>query len=282
MPRGPLKPAHRAIKAYYDCLAGYTDQRVTHEGALRSAFQTLLADTARANGWTLIPELSAKATGQGGVGVSPANSPTHTIRPDGTIRDANSLPRGYWEAKDTADDLDAEIVKKTALGYSLVNTIFEDTRTAVLFQGKREVLRADLREPQQLCDLLNQFYAYTEPDIADFEQAIDEFKQRVPELARGLADIIRDSHDRNPKFQAAFDAFFALCQTALNPNIARAAVDEMLIQHLLTERLIRKVFDNPEFTQRNVIAAEVERLTATVRHSSQAHPGVRMLPCSPN
>ena len=67
----------------------------------------------------------------------------------------------------------------------------------MLFQGKREVFRADLREPQQLCDLLNLFYAYSEPDIADFEQAIDEFKQRVPELARGLADIIRDSHDSN-------------------------------------------------------------------------------------
>jgi predicted helicase len=191
-------------------------------------------------------------------------APDRTIRPDGTLRDANSLPRGYWEAKDTADDLDAEIVKKAARGYSLANTIFEDTRTAVLFQGKREVLRVDLHDPQQLCDLLNQFYAYTEPDIADFEQAIDEFKQRVPELARGLGDIIRDSHESNPRFQAAFNQFFALCQSALNPNIARAAVDEMLIQHLLTERLIRKVFDNPEFTQRNVIAAEVEKVIAAL------------------
>ena len=34
----------------------------------------------------------------------------------------------------------------------------------------------------------------------------------------------------------------------------------MLVQHLLTERLIRKIFDNPEFTCRNVIAAEVEKV----------------------
>ena len=34
----------------------------------------------------------------------------------------------------------------------------------------------------------------------------------------------------------------------------------MLVQHLLTERLIRKIFDNPEFTRRNVIAAEVEKV----------------------
>ncbi len=34
--------------------------------------------------------------------------------PDGTVRDENSLPRGYWEAKDSGDDLRAEIAKKIA------------------------------------------------------------------------------------------------------------------------------------------------------------------------
>ncbi len=34
----------------------------------------------------------------------------------------------------------------------------------------------------------------------------------------------------------------------------------MLVQHLLTERLFRTIFDNPEFTQRNVIAAEVDHV----------------------
>ena len=32
------------------------------------------------------------------------------------------------------------------------------------------------------------------------------------------------------------------------------------MQHLLTERLFRKIFDNQEFTRRNVIAAEVEKV----------------------
>ncbi len=38
----------------------------------------------------------------------------------------------------------------------------------------------------------------------------------------------------------------------------------MLVQHLLTERLIRKIFDNPEFMQPNVIAAEVEKVIAAL------------------
>src|SRR3954454_15295095 len=34
----------------------------------------------------------------------------------------------------------------------------------------------------------------------------------------------------------------------------------MLVQHLLTERLVRRIFRNAEFTRRNVIAAEVEKV----------------------
>jgi hypothetical protein len=36
-----------------------------------------------------------------------------------------------------------------------------------------------------LAALLNQFFSYTEPDIEGFEEAGDEFKERVPDLARG-------------------------------------------------------------------------------------------------
>ena len=46
--------------------------------------------------------------------------------------------------------------------------------------------------------------------------------------------------------------------TSLDPNISMPQVEEMLVQHLLTERLFRTVFDNPDFTRRNVIAAEIE------------------------
>jgi predicted helicase len=67
---------------------------------------------------------------------------------------------------------------------------------------------------------------------------VAEFKERVPELATGLVKILTAAHKSNKKFQAAFDSFFTLCQTTLNPNIRREAVDEMLAQHLLTERLL--------------------------------------------
>ena len=244
----PISPTHRSIHRYYEQVAALRDQRVLNEMSVRSAFESLLADTAKLKGWTLIPELSGKSGGA-------------LIRPDGTLRDRNSLPRGYWEAKDTQDDLATEIKKKIAHGYPLTNIIFEDTQTGVLFQNKQQVDgEFNLGNPKELAALLNHFFSYTEPDIEGFEEAVEEFKQSVPELARGLVEKIQQAHKDNPRFQAAFEKFFDLCRTALNPNIRVEAVDEMLVQHLLTERLFRTVFNNPEFVKRNAIAAEVERV----------------------
>ena len=168
-----VKPTHKAVKSYYAALATYADQSVEHEGALRSAFQNLLSETGRKVGWTLIPELSLNANG-------------HQIRPDGTFRDKFTIERGYWEAKDTDDDLKVEIKKKIKRGYRLTNTIFEDTREARLYQDGKPEMTVDLRDPQQLCDLLNAFFSHTEPAHEDFNKAVDEFKQRVPELPRIL------------------------------------------------------------------------------------------------
>ncbi|MCP4644825.1 MAG: N-6 DNA methylase, partial [bacterium] len=262
----PIKPGHRAIKAYYEELARYADQEVKHETAVRSAFQNLLAEAAKKRRWTLVPELAAQ---RGGIG---------RVVPDGTVRDEFLIPRGYWEAKDTDDDLDAEIAKKIAKGYPLTNTIFEDTREGVLYQDGHEALRASLTDKKALADLLNAFLTHSEPNIDEFEKAVDEFKERVPELAFGLTEKIAEAHQHNKRFMAAFGEFFEVCKTSLNPNLSEAAVDEMLVQHLLTERLFRTIFDDADFTRRNAVAAEVEKVVdALVSKSFNRHDFLKSL-----
>ena len=93
----------------------------------------------------------------------------------------------------------------------------------------------------------------------------------MPQLAQSVLDLIREERSRNPAFVAAFDAFMELVREAINPNISVQAVEEMLIQHLLTERIFRTVFNNPVFAQRNVIAREIEKVIAalTSRHFSR-------------
>lgn len=246
-----IKPTHKAIKRYYDDLARVHAQGATHEGATSPAFFNLLSETARLRKWDAIHQLGTKFQG-------------NRIVPDATIRDANYLPHGYWEAKDTKDDLDTEIAKKRAKGYPLKNIIFEDTQSAVLYQDGQEALRVSLKKPEEVAELLNKFFSHEDPPIEQFEAAVDEFKERVPDLAKGLLEKIQEAHKDNAKFKAAFADFFTLCQSSLNPAITKDAVNDMLVQHLLTERLIRTIFDNEEFTQRNVIAAEIEKVIAAL------------------
>jgi hypothetical protein len=132
---------HKALDAYYAALATYRDKEVTHEQATRLAFSTLLDSLSKTVGWTLVLEQTL----------------ANRKRPDGTLYDDVKFPRGYWEAKDTHDDLDAEIQAKIRRGYPLTNTIFEDTRRAVLYQNGRPVFDADLTQRGQLVTLLNQF-----------------------------------------------------------------------------------------------------------------------------
>src|SRR5579859_406437 len=158
---------HKAIESYYRELEQYHVLGAHYEQATRAAFEALLRAFAQpAAGWTLLLEQPLP----------------NGKRPDGTLRDSFNLPRGYWEAKDTADDLDAEIKKKIAAGYSTINTIFEDTRRAVLYQDGRVTLDISLANRHDLAILLQHFFTYTEPLIATFEAAVQEFKQRIPEL----------------------------------------------------------------------------------------------------
>src|ERR1035438_6075139 len=107
-----------------------------------------------------------------------------------------------------------------------------------------------------------------ESDEREFQRAMDEFKSRIPDLAQSLRDHIDEAHKKNKKFREAFAAFMTLCRASLNPELTDGHVDEMLIQHLLTERLMRNLFQNPEFTTRNVIAAQVQNVIDALASSS--------------
>ncbi|MEI7924186.1 MAG: type ISP restriction/modification enzyme [Planctomycetota bacterium] len=243
----PIKPTDRAIATYYADLQAQRALGEHKEGSTRIAFENLLRDVCAPLNWTVTAEKTVK--------VGP-----RSIRLDGIVRDPFGFRMGYWEAKDAADDLDREIRKKFEAGYPTSNIIFEDTHKAVLIQNGQEAMRADLAKPENLAGLLTSFIRYTEPDILEFRSAIEEFHDVIPELGRKLIEIIRAEYKENHQFKSTFDHFADLCRHSINPNLATDAVQEMIAQHLLTERLIRKVFENQDFTRRNAIAAEIEKV----------------------
>ena len=249
MPRMQIKSSDAAIKKYHKSLDELqTRQQVQHEGGTRRAFATLLIDLAKKKKWTLVEEVGIET------------HETRRIRVDGALRDQMRLSRAYWEAKDSQDDLDAEIRKKIADGYPLNNTIFEDTQTAVLYQNGQEEKRAAIRDRNEFARLLTLYFNYDLPVFSNFEQAIESYKEEIPQIAERLKARIAESRENNPNFVAQFGKFMSLCQSSINSNISRDAIDEMLIQHLMTERIIRRVFNVGWFTRRNVIAREIENV----------------------
>jgi len=250
-----LAPDDSLIRTYLKDLQHLRSQSVAHELGLKGPFQNLLDKAAKKRGWTLVPELSTYSGGR-------------RVVPDGTVRDEFRLARGWWEAKDTSDRLASEIQKKLRAGYPTRNTIFEDTQCAVLYQDRAEAGEFRLGEPVEIAGLLNRFFSHDESDEREFHRAMDEFKSRIPDLAQSLREHIDEAHKKNKRFRDAFAAFMTLCRASLNPDLSEGHVDEMLIQHLLTERLMRNLFQNPEFTKRNVIAAQVEGVIEALASSS--------------
>ena len=243
-------PKH--IAAYYAALKDLNARNATSEGAVRIAFQNVLDDAGRPKGLRVVGEQTIHIGGR------------KRIRVDGEVRDAFNIRFGVWEAKDTADDLDTEIRKKIEKGYPTKNTIFENTERAVLVQnGTRRDF--DLRDPVELQALLDRFYAFTEPRINEFHAAVDEFADQIPQLAQALKEIIDREKRDNKKFRQALNDFHELCRASLNPATTEEEVEDMLRQHLLTERIFTSVFRNRDFVLQNPIAQELEKVIRALR-----------------
>ncbi len=248
MPQLNLKPTHKAVQDYYATLRQYDKHNVTHEGAVSSPFETLLTVCAKQVDATLIPQFSMRA---------PSGN---RIVLDGVILDAYGLPFAYWEAKDMDDNLTRAVQEKREAGYPLDNTLFQNPQHSILYQNGEQVFDVDITDPTRLIAALQHFFAAPPAALANWHVAVAEFKEKVPALGRKAAELIAEQHKTNPQFVTAFTGFYEQCRAAINPNLSKAAVEEMLIQHLLTERIFRTVFNNPDFTRRNIIAREIEKV----------------------
>ena len=248
MPQLNLKPNHKAIRDYYATLQQYNQHDIRHEGAVSNPFAFLLDACAKQANATLVPQYQMR-TPKG-----------NRIVLDGVILDAYGLPFAYWEAKDMDDNLHRAVHQKRDAGYPFDNILFQTPQRGILYQNGEQVFDVDITDPTRLIAALQHLFAAPPAALENWHAAVAEFKEMVPALGKRLAELIDEQHETNPQFVTAFTAFYQQCRTAINPNLSRSAVEEMLIQHLLTERIFRTVFDNPDFTRRNIIAREIENV----------------------
>src|SRR5437763_8874619 len=162
-----LKPSHASVKAYYDSLHQFGQLYIDHEGAVRLAFQDLLARCGR----KAKPPLTL-------VRVYRIERARSSVSVDGALVDLYHLPHGYWEAKDEKDDLAREVQRKLDKGYPRDNIIFQAPERAILYQGGACILDENIREAQALVSVVNQFFDYKAPHIQEWEQAVNDFSDR--------------------------------------------------------------------------------------------------------
>ena len=247
-----IKPSHKPIKEYFDELASFAQHGQVNEMTVRNAFQDLLQIYTKKLQWQFVEEYTIKRSGRRDASV------------DGALLDQFSLPRGFWEAKDTKDDLGVEVQKKFADGYPNSNILFWQPGRAILYQDGRRVLDEDISTAPKLVEVMKAFFEYDQPYIKEWEHAVEEFKNTIPTLAEGVLKILTEQRRTNRTFQTAFDGFMTLVQQSINPSLSVEAVEEMLIQHLLTRRIFTTIFNANDFLQKNAVASELELVIATL------------------
>ena len=258
MPQLNLKPNHKAVRDYYATLQQYDKHDITHEGAVSSPFDTLLHTCAKQMNATFVPQYPMRTAAD------------NRIIIDGTILDEYGLPFAYWEAKDMDDDLARAVIDKREAGYPLDNILFQNPQRAILYQNGHEVLDLDITEPANLIAALQYLCSYTAPALDNWQTAVADFRTHVPDLASELKERIEQRHETDPAFKKAFTDFYETCRTSINPELSQDAVEEMLIQHILTERIFRTVFDRSDFTRRNIIAREIENVSDVLMRQSMS------------
>jgi len=262
-----LKPTHKVIKTFYQEIAALSELKINTEGAVAPAFATLLRHCASQCDLQFVEQYPLNRIGK------------KPIRTDGSLLDQFELRQGIWEAKDIKDNLAKAIQQKFKQGYPNDNILFQTPDRLVLWQDGREVFNETItKQPHILIAGLTLFFGYNPPAYEQWSEAVIAFKDKVKEHGDALLKIIEQELKTNNPFILAFNQFTQLCRDAINPNLSLNAVKEMLIQHLLTERIFRTVFKNPDFVTKNVIAREIETvITALTSHSFSRHEFLKKL-----
>jgi predicted helicase len=221
-----------------------------NEDTVKGAFVNLVNGLARQKNLELVREVQIQTR----IGT--------TVRPDGILRSILQLDYGYWESKDTKDDLLVEIDSKFNKGYPRNNILFEDTQTAVLFQENERIL-VKMTDAEALLELLHTFINYERPEVAEFNRAIVQFGRDLPNILSKLRTMIEIEASHNPAFVEKRNEFLQLCQKSINPNLDLLDMREMLIQHILTEEIFISIFNNADYHRENNIAQSLYEVEKT-------------------
>ncbi len=235
------------------------------ETSLRRCFAELLSYFAKDRNLRLVDEVKIP------------NSPK---QPDGVLINRFRHRYGYWEAKDLKDDFEKELNKKIKIGYPTENLLFENSKKAMLIRGEiRET--CDMTDAKALKALLEKFVNFENKEATDFKLAVEIFRKEVGKVADILKKMIESPTQPSPQgglnppspfgegagggaaFELAHQELFEICKNSINPDVTKADVNEIIVQHILTGDIFRKVFDADQYLDENNIAIALNKIEKT-------------------
>lgn len=186
---------------------------------------------------------------------------------DGRIKKENMVI-GWVENKDAKDDLNKEIKNKKEKQYPLLNTIFENSKELVLFQDGKEVIRVNMSKGEELDKVLIKFVSFRPEEYKKFQDAFNNLKRILPDLAKDLREFFKEEKKINKKFKENLKEFTKKCQLSINNNITEELAIEMIIQHMLTRDIFVIFFQNANFHMNNIISKSISNILTHINQKS--------------
>lgn len=186
---------------------------------------------------------------------------------DGRIKKENMVI-GWVENKDAKDDLNKEIKNKKEKQYPLLNTIFENSKELVLFQDGKEVIRVNMHKSEELDKVLIKFVSFRPEEYKKFQDAFNNLKRILPDLAKDLREFFKEEKKINKKFKENLKEFTKKCQLSINNNITEELAIEMIIQHMLTRDIFVIFFQNANFHMNNIISKSISNILTHINQKS--------------
>ncbi len=174
------------------------------------------------------------------------------VKPDGRLIKEH-LTVGYVENKDRKDDLYKEIDKKIKKNYPLSNIIFEDSKTIILYQDGLKTFETLYSDEEETHKLLKTFLSFKPTDLIEFEKALINLKDIIPDLAEELRVFFSSEKNSNKAFKESLIDFLESLKTTVNENIDEAQAIEIIIQHMLTEDIFVIIFSDQNFSKNNIL-----------------------------
>ena len=221
----------------------------SREGIVSEAFKDWLKAWAKQHDLVFIPQYGFE---------TPAKEKRYV---DGALLHPLRVPFGYWEAKDEDDDLDKEIGKKSGKRLSAGQYNLRGFPHGGLDpEPAGNHPRAGRRHATAGATARTVLFIRATRDraISQGGRAVQDRPARRPRCTakkdRGVQTLITP-----PSAKPKRNSFYHAKET-INPSVGPADVREMLIQHILTEEIFAKVFDDSEFHRENNIAKKLYAL----------------------